>query len=112
MKKIEAIIKPVDLDDVKSALDEIGVDELTVSEVKHFGRQKRHIEVFRGTEFRVGFDLEVKIELLLPANRTEAAIAAILKGIHATELTAGKVFVSQIEDVACNDNDKITARAA
>jgi len=80
MKKIEAIIKPFKLDEVKDALDEIGIEEMTVSEVKAFGRPNVHVEVYRGTEFPVGSVPEIKIELMVAENQAEAAVAAIAKG--------------------------------
>ncbi len=98
MKKIEAIIKPFRLDEVKNALGELGLEEMTVSDVKAFGRQKAHREVYRGTEFQVGFLPEVKIELILQDSRMDAAVAAIIKGSKTARTGSGKVFVSQIDD--------------
>jgi nitrogen regulatory protein P-II 1 len=98
MKKIEAIIKPFKLDEVKNALEEIGIEDMTVSEVKAFGRPKVHTEVYRGIEFPVGSVPEIKIELVLPDGQAEAAVAAIVKGTKATKLNPGKVFVSQVDD--------------
>jgi nitrogen regulatory protein P-II 1 len=112
MKKIEAIIKPINLDRVRDALDEIGVDEMTISEVRGFGRRKAHAEIFRGTEFPVGFLQEIKIELVLPDGRGDAAIAAIMKGIGPGNVSQGRVFVSQIDEAGCGRTDKLNAQAA
>ena len=112
MKKIETIIKPFNLDKVKTALGEIGVEEMTVSEVRGFGRQKAHAEVYRGTEFMVGFLPEIKIELVLPDNRMAAAVAAILKGTNSTKMSDRKVFVSQIDEAGCRQPEVMEAHAA
>ena len=105
MKKIETIIKPSNLDEVKNALDEIGFEEMTVSEVKGFSRKKAHAEVYRGTEFQVGYLPEIKIELVLPDIQLDAAIAAIMKGTNATKKTGNKIFVSQIDDAGCHTDN-------
>jgi nitrogen regulatory protein P-II 1 len=99
MKKIEAIIKPFKLDGVKTALGEAGIEAMTVSEVKRFGRRNAHVQVYRGTEFPVDFLPEIKIELVLPDNRVDAAVTAILKSTKTTTIADDKVFVSPIEDI-------------
>ena len=98
MKKIEALIKPFKLDDVKAALHEIGIEGMTVSEVKGFGRQKGHTEIYRGSEYIVDFLPKIKIELVLANEQKDAAVAAILKAAKTGKIGDGKVFVSAIED--------------
>jgi len=98
MKKIEAIIKPFKLEDVKAALHEIGIEGMTVSEIKGFGRQKGHTEIYRGSEYTVDFLPKIKIELVLANEQKDAAVAAILKAAKTGKIGDGKVFVSTIED--------------
>ena len=98
MKKIEAIIKPFKLDDVKAALHEIGIEGMTVSEVKGFGRQKGHTEIYRGSEYIVDFLPKIKIELVVPDTQKDAAVTAIIKSAKTGKIGDGKVFVSTIED--------------
>jgi nitrogen regulatory protein P-II 1 len=98
MKKIEAIIKPFRLDEVKSALQELGIEGMTVTEVKGFGRQKGHTEIYRGTEYTVDFLPKVKIEVVIPDERTDAAVAAIVKAAKTGKIGDGKIFVSKIEE--------------
>ena len=98
MKKIEAIIKPFKLEEVKDALGEIGVEGMTVSEVKGFGRQKGHTEIYRGSEYTVDFLPKIKLELVVADNRVEAAVAAIVKAAKTGKIGDGKVFVSTIDD--------------
>jgi nitrogen regulatory protein PII len=98
MKKIEALIKPFKLEDVKAALHEIGIEGMTVSEVKGFGRQKGHTEIYRGSEYIVDFLPKIKIELVLANEQKDAAVAAILKAAKTGKIGDGKVFVSAIED--------------
>ena len=98
MKKIEAIIKPFKLEEVKDALGEIGIEGMTVSEVKGFGRQKGHTEIYRGSEYTVDFLPKVKIETVLPEAQVEAAIEAIIKAAKTGKIGDGKVFVSTIDD--------------
>jgi nitrogen regulatory protein P-II 1 len=98
MKKIEAIIKPFKLNDVKEALNEIGVQGMTVSEVKGFGRQKGHTEIYRGSEYTVDFLPKIKIETVLPDAQAEQAIQAIIKAAKTGKIGDGKVFVSTIDD--------------
>jgi nitrogen regulatory protein PII len=98
MKKIEAIIKPFKLNDVKTALNEIGIQGMTVSEVKGFGRQKGHTEIYRGSEYTVDFLPKIKIESVLPDNLAAQAVQAIIKEAKTGKIGDGKVFVSNIED--------------
>ena len=97
MKKIEAIIKPFKLDEVKEALQEIGVQGLSVIEVKGFGRQKGHTELYRGAEYVVDFLPKVKIEVALEDDQVEPAIAAIIEAAKTDKIGDGKIFVSTIE---------------
>jgi nitrogen regulatory protein P-II 1 len=97
MKKIEAIIKPFKLNDVKEALNALGIQGMTVSEVKGFGRQKGHTEIYRGSEYTVDFLPKIKIETILPDAQVEAAVAAIVKAAKTGKIGDGKVFVSAIE---------------
>ena len=98
MKKIEAIIKPFKLEDVKDALEEAGIAGMTVTEVKGFGRQKGHTEIYRGSEYTVDFLPKVKLELVLPDERVDAALAAIVKAAKTGKIGDGKVFVSKVEE--------------
>ena len=97
MKKIEAIIKPFKLDEVKEALQEIGIQGLSVIEVKGFGRQKGHTELYRGAEYVVDFLPKVKIEVALNDDQVESAIAAIIDAAKTDKIGDGKIFVSTIE---------------
>ena len=97
MKKIEAIIKPFKLDEVKEALQEIGIQGLSVIEVKGFGRQKGHTELYRGAEYVVDFLPKVKIEVALDDDQVESAIAAIIDAAKTDKIGDGKIFVSTIE---------------
>jgi len=99
MKKIEAIIKPFKLDEVREALAEVGVTGLTVSEVKGFGRQKGHTELYRGAEYIVDFLPKVKIEVVVTAEKVDAAIDAIVKGARTGKIGDGKIFVTAVEQV-------------
>jgi nitrogen regulatory protein PII len=98
MKKIEAIIKPFKLNDVKEALNGIGILGMTVVEVKGFGRQKGHTEIYRGSEYTVDFLPKIKIETVLPDSQVEAAVQAIIKAAKTGKIGDGKVFVSTIDD--------------
>jgi nitrogen regulatory protein P-II 1 len=98
MKKIEAIIKPFKLNEVKTALNEIGIQGMTVTEVKGFGRQKGHTEIYRGSEYTVDFLPKIKIESVLPDNLAAQAVQAIIKAAKTGKIGDGKVFVSTIED--------------
>ena len=97
MKKIEAIIKPFKLDEVKEALQEIGIQGLSVIEVKGFGRQKGHTELYRGAEYVVDFLPKVKIEVALDDDQVEPALAAIIEAAKTDKIGDGKIFVSTIE---------------
>ena len=99
MKKIEAIIKPFKLEDVKEALSGIGVEGMTVCEVKGFGRQKGHTEIYRGSEYTVDFLPKIKIEVVLPDSEVAAAVDAVIKAAKTGKIGDGKVFVSAIESV-------------
>ena len=98
MKKIEAIIKPFKLDEVKEALHEVGLQGITVTEAKGFGRQKGHTELYRGAEYVVDFLPKVKIEIVMDDNMLERAIEAIQKAAHTGRIGDGKIFVYSIED--------------
>jgi nitrogen regulatory protein P-II 1 len=98
MKKIEAIVKPFKLDEVKEALGEIGITGMTVIEVKGFGRQKGHTEIYRGSEYTVDFLPKIKIEVVIPDALKDEAIAAILKSGKTGKIGDGKIFVSTIEE--------------
>jgi len=98
MKKIEAIIKPFKLTEVKDALNELGIQGMTVSEVKGFGRQKGHTEIYRGSEYTVDFLPKVKIETVVADNLKDAAVAAIVKAAKTGKIGDGKVFVSAVEE--------------
>jgi nitrogen regulatory protein PII len=97
MKKIEAVIKPFKLEEVKDALSEVGIEGMTVIEVKGFGRQKGHTEIYRGSEYTVDFLPKIKLEIVLADNQVEAAVAAILKSAKTGKIGDGKIFVSNVE---------------
>ena len=99
MKKIEAIIKPFKLDEVKEALADVGVLGLTVTEVKGFGRQKGHTELYRGAEYVVDFLPKVKVEVIVSETLVERAIEAIVKAAHTGKIGDGKIFVTSVEQV-------------
>ncbi len=98
MKKVEAIIKPFKLEDVKEALSEVGVEGMTVVEVKGFGRQKGHTEIYRGSEYTVDFLPKVKIEVVVDDSRADAVVDAIVKAANTGKIGDGKVFVSAVID--------------
>jgi nitrogen regulatory protein P-II 1 len=98
MKKIEAIIKPFKLTEVKDALNELGIQGMTASEVKGFGRQKGHTEIYRGSEYTVDFLPKIKIETVVADNVKDAAVAAIVKAARTGKIGDGKIFVSTIEE--------------
>ena len=98
MKKIEAIIKPFKLEDVKEALSSIGVEGMTVSEVKGFGRQKGHTEIYRGSEYTVDFLPKVKFEIVLPDDRVAKAVETIVQSAKTGKIGDGKVFILPVED--------------
>ena len=99
MKKIEAIIKPFKLDDVKAALQDIGVTGMTVTEVKGFGRQKGHTEVYRGAEYAVDFIPKVKLELILDADMVEQTVSTIIETTKTGSIGDGKIFVLPVDSV-------------
>jgi nitrogen regulatory protein P-II 1 len=98
MKKIEAIIKPFKLEEVKDALAEIGVEGMTVSEVKGFGRQKGHTEIYRGSEYTVDFLPKIKVEVVVGDTMSEAAAQAIIKAAKTGKIGDGKVFISPVDE--------------
>ena len=99
MKKIEAIIKPFKLDEVREALSELGVSGLTVTDVKGFGRQKGHTELYRGAEYVVDFLPKIKIEVVITASLLDAAVNAIVKTAHTGKIGDGKIFVTSVEQI-------------
>ena len=99
MKKIEAIIKPFKLDDVREALAEIGINGMTVSEVKGFGRQKGHTELYRGAEYVVDFLPKIKVEVVVTDDLVDAAVEAIVKAAHTGKIGDGKIFIMAVEQV-------------
>jgi len=98
MKKIEAIIKPFKLDDVKEALNEVGISGITVLEAKGFGRQKGHTELYRGAEYVVDFVPKVKLEVVVEDGQAERAVEAIKVAAHTGRIGDGKIFVSSVEE--------------
>jgi nitrogen regulatory protein P-II 1 len=98
MKKIEAIIKPFKMEDVKEALTEIGIEGMTVSEVKGFGRQKGHTEIYRGSEYTVDFLPKVKFEVVVADDRVQKAVATIVEAARTGKIGDGKVFVLPIDE--------------
>ena len=99
MKKIDAIIKPFKLDDVKEALNEIGIQGMTISEVKGYGRQKGHKEIYRGAEYIVDFIPKIKIEIVVEAQRAEEVVEKIREAANTGKIGDGKIFVYSIEEV-------------
>jgi len=99
MKKIDAVVKPFKLDEVREALSEIGVSGLTVTEVKGFGRQKGHTELYRGAEYVVDFLPKVKIEIVVADNMVEQVIESIVKAARTGKIGDGKIFVTTVEQV-------------
>ena len=99
MKKIEAIIKPFKLEDVKEALNKVGVQGLTVTEAKGYGRLKGHTELYRGAEYIVDFLPKVKVEIVIEDSLLDRVVEAILQAAHSGKIGDGKIFVSSIEDV-------------
>lgn len=98
MKKIEAIIKPFKLQEVKEALNELGIQGMTVTEVKGFGRQKGHTEIYRGNEYTIDFMPKVKIEMVLPDAQIDGAVSAIIKAGKTGKIGDGKVFVTAVAE--------------
>ena len=99
MKKIEAIIKPFKLDDVKEALNAMGIKGMTISEVKGYGRQKGHKEIYRGAEYMVDFIPKVKMEIIVDATQVDEIIETIRKAAHTGKIGDGKIFVLPVEEV-------------
>ena len=99
MKKIEAVIKPFKLEEVREALSALGVSGLTVTEVKGFGRQKGHTELYRGAEYVVDFLPKVKVEVVVAAAMLDAAVDAIVKAAHTGKIGDGKIFITPVEQV-------------
>ena len=99
MKLIIAIVKPFKLEEVKTALSEVGVEGMTVTEVKGFGRQKGHTEIYRGSEYAVDFLPKIKIEIVIPENMVEPAAQALIKAAKTGKIGDGKVFIGPIEEV-------------
>ena len=99
MKKVEAVIKPFKLDDVKEALNEIGIQGMNISEVKGYGRQKGHKEIYRGAEYVVDFIPKVKIEIIVDSERSAQVVEAIQKAANTGKIGDGKIFVFSVEEV-------------
>ena len=99
MKKIEAIIRPFKLDDVREALSEIGVRGMTLTEVKGYGRQKGHTELYRGSEYKIDFLPKIKIEIIAADSMVENIVSTIVNGARTGQVGDGKIFVSPVEDV-------------
>ncbi|MGM0408774.1 MAG: P-II family nitrogen regulator [Bacteroidota bacterium] len=99
MKKIEAVIKPFKLDDLKQAMSEIGIYGMTISEVKGFGRQKGHTEIYRGSEYSVDFIPKVKVEVVVPENLVDKVVEGITQSVHTGKIGDGKIFILPLDDV-------------
>jgi len=99
MKKIEAIIKPFKLDDVKEALNGIGIKGMTISEVKGYGRQKGHTEIYRGAEYVIDFQPKLKIEIIVPVDQVEAVVDTLVESAKTGKIGDGKIFVLPVESV-------------
>ncbi|HAV61054.1 MAG TPA: P-II family nitrogen regulator [Verrucomicrobiales bacterium] len=98
MKKLEAIIKPFKLEEVKQALSDIGVEGMTITEVKGFGRQKGHTEIYRGSEYTVDFLPKIKIEIVMDDEEIAGAVAAVIKAAKTGKIGDGKIFVSPVDE--------------
>jgi nitrogen regulatory protein P-II 1 len=98
MKKIEAIIRPFKLDDVKDAVSQVGVAGMTITEVRGFGRQRGHTETYRGTEYAVDFVPKVKIEIVTADDQVQAVVAAVIQGAQTGQIGDGKIFVSDLQE--------------
>jgi nitrogen regulatory protein PII len=110
MKKIDAIIKPFKLEEVKDALSDVGIEGMTVTEVKGFGRQKGHTEIYRGSEYTVDFLPKIKLELVIPDEKLDEAVNAIVKAAKTGKIGDGKVFVTNVEEaVRIRTEEKGTA---
>mgnify|MGYP006266243015 CR=1 FL=1 len=99
MKKVEAIIKPFKLDEVREALTELGISGMTASEVKGFGRQKGHTELYRGAEYTVDFTPKVKLEIIVEDDRVDACIEAVIQAARTGKIGDGKIFVTPVEQI-------------
>jgi len=99
MKQIEAIIKPFKLDEVKDALTKVGIQGMTITEVKGFGRQKGHTELYRGAEYSVDFLPKVKIQILVPDDKVQQVVETVVKTAHTGKIGDGKIFVIPVEEV-------------
>ena len=99
LKKIEAIIRPFKLDDVKEALIEEGIQGMTITEVRGYGRQKGHSEIYRGSEYRIEFVPKIKIEIIVPESKQELVVNTIIKAAKTGQIGDGKIFISTVEDV-------------
>ena len=99
MKKIEAIIKPFKLDEVKDALNAIGIHGMTITEVKGFGRQKGHVEVYRGTEYEINFLPKIKIEVVVPDSIIDKVMSTIIEKAKTGDIGDGKIFLCSLEDI-------------
>jgi len=99
MKQIEAIIKPFKLDEVKDALTKVGIQGMTITEVKGFGRQKGHTELYRGAEYSVDFLPKVKIQILVPDDKVQQVVETVVKAAHTGKIGDGKIFVAPVEEV-------------
>jgi len=99
MKKIEAIVKPFKIEEIKEALNEIGIQGMTISDVKGYGRQKGHKEIYRGAEYVIDFNPKLKIEIVVEADKVEHIVEAICKAAHTGNIGDGKIFVLPIEQV-------------
>jgi nitrogen regulatory protein PII len=112
MKKVEAIIKPFKLEEVKDALADLGIEGMTVSEVKGFGRQKGHTEIYRGSEYTVDFLPKIKIEVVISDELLESALGAIVKAAKTGKIGDGKVFVAPVEEAIRIRTDETGDKAA
>ena len=111
MKKLEAIIKPFKLEEVKEALAELGIEGMTVTEVKGFGRQRGHTEIYRGSEYTVDFLPKIKIELVLPDSQVDSAVSAIVKTAKTGKIGDGKVFVLPVKHAVRIRTEEIGEKA-
>ncbi len=111
MKKIEAIIKPFKLEDVKEALTEIGIEGMTVTEVKGFGRQKGHTEIYRGSEYTVDFLPKMKLEIVVPDDRADQAVQTIVKAAKTGKIGDGKIFILPVESAIRIRTEEVGERA-
>jgi len=111
MKKIEAIIKPFKLEEVKDALGEVGIEGMTITEVKGFGRQKGHTEIYRGSEYTVDFLPKIRIDLVIADTLVDTAVSAIVRAARTGKIGDGKVFVSTVEEAVRIRTDEKGAAA-